>query len=79
MRDDAGDIVRAFTQRRHRDANDVDPVQEVLSQPPGSHEFVDIPVRGHDHTDIDRDRSNSAYPAQLTMIEHLQELRLHLR
>ena len=79
VRDDARDIVRTFTQRRHRDANDVDPVQEVLPQPTSSHELVDITVRGHDHADIDGDRSNSAHPAQLPVIEHFQELRLHLR
>src|SRR3989441_5504831 len=73
------DVLRPLAQRRQDDAEDVETVQEVLAEPTGAHQLVDIAVGGHDDADVYRDRSHPAHPAQLAVIEHLEELRLHLR
>ena len=79
MRYEARDILRPVAQRRHRDPDDVDPVQQVLSQSTGPHQLVDVAVGGHDDADVHGDRSHPTDPTQFTMIEHLEELRLHFR
>src|SRR5439155_11882947 len=79
VRNEARDILRPIAQRRHRDPDDVHPVQQVLAKATRLHEPIDIPVRRHDHADVDRDGPYTTHSPQLAVIQHLEELRLHLR
>ena len=65
MIDEQRDVFLALPERRDRDGENVEPVEEVFPEPAVSDLFLQVPVAGRDDPDIDLDgagassRSNS--------------------
>src|SRR2546430_13179771 len=51
---DEADVVAALPQRRHRELDDVDPVEEVLAKAARRDELRELLVRGADDAHVDR-------------------------
>ena len=47
------DVLATLAQRRHADADDVEPVQQVLAKLPARHARLEILVRRGDHAHVD--------------------------
>ncbi len=61
------------------DRDHVEPVVEVLAEPPGLHLDVEVAVGGRDDAHIDLDRLRAADRSYLVVLEHAQELGLEAR
>jgi hypothetical protein len=74
--DEERDVVQAVAQRRHLDVHDVQPVEEVVAEPAGTHLGGQVAVRRRDHADVDGDREARADRRHLALLDGAQELRL---
>ena len=70
------DIFTPRAQRRQLDADDVQPVIEVLAELAVAHALLEIPVRRGDHAHIDPQRRLAADPVELAFGQHAQQPRL---
>ena len=72
-------ILRAFAQRRHGDAHDVEPVQQVVTEPPGFDLVGERPVRGRHDAGIDPPWMVLADAPDLAFLDRAQQLGLRTR
>ena len=75
----AGQIFHALAQRRDPDADDVQPKEEILAEPPGAHVGLEITVGRGDDARIDGDGLAPAHPFETVLFEKTQQLDLQLR
>src|SRR6266508_582524 len=71
------DILRPLPEGRELNRNDVQPVEEVLSQDAVGDRLGDVAVRGGDQSYVDLDVAGVADAADLPLLDHAQELYLH--
>ena len=71
------DVLAPLAQRRQRHREDVEPVEEVLAEPPGRHLGLEVAVGGGDDADVHRQRHVLADPADLLLLQDPVELDLH--
>src|SRR5256885_11649721 len=71
------DILPPLPQGRQLNRNDVQSVEEILSQDAVGDRPGDVPVRGGDQPYIDLDVASVADAADLPLLDHAQELHLH--
>jgi hypothetical protein len=69
-------VVRTISQGRHSNLNDVDAIQEVLSEPAIGDERVEIAMCGGHDADVDRNGCLGTQRLNLSFLEHTQELAL---
>ena len=72
------DVVAPLAQRRQVDADDVQPVEEVLAEPPVLHLLLQVDVGRGDDADVDLDRLHAAEAHELALLHHAQQLGLRL-
>src|SRR2546426_129587 len=65
--DEGGNLLAALAQWRHQNVDDVEPVEEILAEPAGSHLAGEVAVGGADDTDVDADVVAAAYPRELAV------------
>jgi hypothetical protein len=70
------DVVAAVAQRRQRDLEHVDPVEQVLAEPPGRDHGGEVAVRGRDDADVDLAGLGVADAGERALLEHAQHLDL---
>ncbi len=73
------DVIAPHPKRRHLDANDIEPIEEILAETSCLYlVFKRLVCRGDD-SDIDADRIGRADAPDLAVLEHSQELHLERR
>ena len=70
------DVLGPIAQRRHRDGDDVEPIEQILSKPFLLDHLREILIGRGDDTNIDTDRPRRAEPLELAFLKHAQDLRL---
>src|SRR5262249_37104221 len=71
------DILAARAQRREPDWNDVQAIEEVLTKLSALHHALQIPMRRRDEAHVRADRSHTAAPLVLLVLNEPQELDLN--
>ena len=71
-----GHVAGAGAQRRNRDREDVEPVEQVLAEAARLHEFDQVLVGRRDQADVDLDRAARADRIDLALLQRAQELDL---
>ena len=69
---------RALAQRGQANRHDVEAVEEVLAERPAGDELLQIAVGRRDEAHVDADRLDAADALELALLQHAQELHLHL-
>ena len=72
------DVAAARAQRRHRDRDDVDPIEQILAEPLLLDLGLEIAVGRGDDARLERHLLVAADRAHLALLEHAQQLDLHL-
>ena len=72
MVDEKGDIFAPFTQRRHLESHDVQPVEEILAEAFFGDLARQIPGGRGDHADIDLSRLRLSDGADLFFLDRAQ-------
>ncbi len=72
-------VVAALTQRRQRDADDIETEEEVFTKVAVADRRFQITIGGGHHADVDAHVLPSTEPRELAVLEHLEELRLQRR
>src|SRR5260221_12724248 len=70
------DVFAPLAQRRQLDRHDVEPVEEVLPESPGSRPGREVAGRRGEAAHVDLPRLLGSHPADLPLLEHAQQLRL---
>src|SRR2546425_2272804 len=70
------DVVFPLAQRRQLDRHDIDAVEQVLTKPSGADFCFEIARRGGENARVHAARLLIADPADLTLLQHAQQLRL---
>ena len=73
------DLFAPLAQRRHGDADDVQPEEQVLAELPVRDGDLEIAIRGRDDPHVDVHVPPAAEPRELAVLEHLQQLGLQRR
>ena len=73
------DVLAAIAQRRHRDANHVEPVHQIEPEPPRGDLLSQVAVRRGDEPDVDASRDVLADTAHFAFLERAQHLGLRAR
>ena len=76
--DEEGNILGALAQRRHPDREDVEPVEQVLTERILRHPLLQVAVRRRDDPDIHMHGSRASEPLDLPLFEHPQQLDLNV-
>src|SRR5689334_15134126 len=76
MVDERRDVLSSLAERRQRDADDVEPIEQVLAERTLGHRALEIAIGGGDHTDVDGERLRRADGSYLHLLEHSQQLHL---
>ena len=76
--DEQRDVVLAIAQRRQLDRDDVQPVEQILAEPPVLHHLPQVDVGRGDDADVDLDRLHAAEAHELALLDHAQQLGLRL-
>src|SRR5215471_19549898 len=76
VRDQKRNISRPFSERRNLDLDDVQPIEEVLTECALFHHDRQVTVRGADHSSIHMQWSTPANHGDLVFLEEPQELGL---
>src|SRR5262249_46712438 len=77
MLDEKRNVPAPRPEWRNHQRDDIEPVEEVLSETPGGHEMGEVLVRGRDHADIYRPGGGLATKAlHRAILEHAQQRRL---
>ena len=71
-------ILDAIAQRRHPDRDHVEPVVQVLAEPPFLDRLLEIDVGGGDESEIRLDRMRAADALDLFLLDRAQQLGLQL-
>src|SRR5437660_3808426 len=74
---DEADVVAALPQRRHRELDDVDAVEEILAETARRDELRELLVRGADDAHVDRILLRRADLAHALLLDGAQQLHLH--
>src|SRR5262249_28208156 len=74
-----GNILTAFSKRRHPKRDDVEPIVEVLAKRPLSNSLLQILVRGGYEADVDLYRACASHALELLFLQGAQELCLKRR
>ena len=74
---DQGNVLAAIAQRRQRDRDHVDPVEEILAEPPFGDEPGEILIGGGDHPDVGLQLLEAADAAEAPLLQHAEQLHLH--
>ena len=69
-------VIGPIFQRRQVNLNDVNPVEQVLSKPPGFHGFFEVDIRRRDDPDISNAGYRIADALVLPVLQKPQKLRL---
>src|SRR5262249_38191475 len=72
------DVLDALAQRGDAQRHDVDAVVEVLAHPPFGHRLRQVHVGGADDAHVDLDAPVRAELLHLALLEHAEELQLHV-
>jgi hypothetical protein len=72
------DVARALAQRRQHDREHVQPVVEVLAERAVGDLLLEIAVRRRHDAHVDLDRLGAADPFELALLQHAQQLDLHV-
>ena len=75
----ARQVVEPIAQRRQVDREDVEPVVEVLAELALRDQRLEVAVGGRDDADVDLDRLGAADALELALLQHAQQLDLHLQ
>ena len=67
-----------LAQRRQRDREDVEPVVEILAELALGDQRLEVAVRGRDDPHVDLDGLAAADPLELALLQHAQQLDLHV-
>ena len=62
MVDEERNVLAALAQRRHREMNHVDPVEQVLPELPLRDQLLEVPVRRGHHPDVGGHRATRSAP-----------------
>ena len=73
-----GDVVAPLAQGRHVDVDDVEPVVEVLAEGSLADLLLEVAVGRGDDAHVDLDRLLAADALELALLEHAQDLDLHV-
>ena len=76
--DEAGDFVAAFAQRRDREADDVEAVEEVFAEAAGADGVFEVGVGGGDDADVDGQRAGFTERGDLAGFEEAEQLGLEV-
>src|SRR5262245_9877942 len=74
-----GDVLRTLAQRRHGDADDVEPIQQVLPEPAGFDFASQRAIGRRNEPCIERPRESFPDPTNLPFLQYTQYLRLRAR
>src|SRR5882762_10647458 len=72
-------VLPPLAQRRNADGDDVEPVEEILPEPPRFDGLPEVLVGGGDHARVHLDGSALPHPADLAFLQDAQELSLDAR
>ncbi|HMV67769.1 MAG TPA: caspase family protein, partial [Myxococcota bacterium] len=72
------DLLPSLAQRRHVNANDAQPVVEVLAESPFGHALLEVGIGRRNHADIDLDRARVPHRHDLGLLEEPEQFRLHV-
>ena len=72
-------IPRPLPQGRDGDRYHVETIEQVFPEGLGAHHFGQVPVGGGDDSDIHGNGAGAAHPLDLTLLEHPQQLDLHIQ
>ena len=76
--DQQRDVFLALAQRRQLHRDDVQPVVQVLAEPPVVHHRAQVDVGGRDDAHVHLDRVDAAEAHELALLDHAQQLGLRL-
>ena len=76
--DQDGDVAGAIAQRRHAHGDHVDAEVEILAEAAGLDLGVEVAVGGAHQAHVDADGLGAADRAHFAVLQHAQDLRLHL-
>ena len=71
-------VLDAIAQRRHPDRDDVDPVVEVLAEPPFLDRLLEVDVGRGDQAEVGLDRLGAADALDLPFLDRAQQLGLQV-
>ena len=72
-------VFEVIPERRQHDWEDIEPVEEILAEMAGVDLFLEVPVRGCDNPDVDRDVVRAADTLERLFLEEAEELGLERR
>src|SRR6478672_11318650 len=72
-------VVEAFAERRHPNGDDVDPVVQVLAEPPLFGRLLDVDVGGHHQPEAGPNRLGAADPLDFPFLNGPQQLGLEIQ
>ena len=72
------DVAGPVAQRRQRDREDVEPVVEILAELAVGDQLLEIAVGRRHHAHVDLDRLGAADALELALLQHAQQLDLHV-
>ncbi len=73
------DVLRPGPQRRQPHRHHVEPVEEVLAELALLHHLLERPVRGRHEAHVHLQRLRAAEPLELALLQHPQQLHLHVQ
>ena len=76
--DEAGDLVAPLAQRRDREADDVEAVEEVFAEPAVADGVLEVGVGGGDDADVDGEGAGLAERRDFTRLEEAEQLGLEV-
>ncbi len=79
MLDEERNVVAPFAQRRHKNREDVEAVEQILAKVAGSDFLIQVLVGGGDESHIRGDALGAAEPFELLFLDHAQNLGLGSR
>jgi len=79
MASEQRDVLAALAERRHADAEHVEPEEEVSAEPILRHHPLHVPIRGGDHAGVEAQEAARADGLELAALEHAQQLHLRAR
>ena len=72
------DVLGPLPEGRHPHPDHVEPVEEVLAEPPVPHPLPEVLVGGRDDAHLDPHRGVSTHPVELLVGQHPQQPRLEI-
>ena len=79
MVDQGGDVLAALAQGRSLDREDVEAIEQILTEGAGANLLGRVPVGGRDDSDINLDRAFGADGVDLALLQGAQQFDLHVQ